>query len=156
MRGLWFFASFRIFFPDNMRVIIFIFFVAQSAIFFSEFNIRLYDKNSETDFFSLHQNQNIFFSNIGNQNICLEKNHYSPPSLEAKWSVPNFLLKRKTVNFSSMIRLVWAKAEIGLKKTFVIFIICACSLGTWCLIRFTCFKFQKWSLMHFHISYKYM
>ena len=52
-----------------------------------------------------------------------------------------------------MIRLVWAKAEIGLKKTFVIFIICACSLCIWCLIRFTCFKFQKWSLMHFHISY---
>jgi hypothetical protein len=26
-------------------------------------------------FFFLHQNQNIFFSNIGKQNICLEKNH---------------------------------------------------------------------------------
>jgi nuclear transport factor 2 (NTF2) superfamily protein len=26
-------------------------------------------------FFFLHQNQNIFFSNIGNQNIFLEKNH---------------------------------------------------------------------------------
>ena len=25
--------------------------------------------------FFLHQNQNIFFSNIGNQNIFLEKNH---------------------------------------------------------------------------------
>ena len=44
--------------------------------FFPEFNIRLYDKNSESDyFFFLHQNQNIFFSNIGNQNIFLEKNH---------------------------------------------------------------------------------
>ena len=48
--------------------------------FFSpKYNIRLYDKNSETDFFSLHQNQNIFFSHIGNQNICLEKNHNPPP-----------------------------------------------------------------------------
>jgi len=38
--------------------------------FFPEFNIRLYEKNSESDyFFFLHQNQNIFFSNIGNQNI---------------------------------------------------------------------------------------
>jgi hypothetical protein len=36
-----------------------------------EFNNRLFDKNS--DFFFLHQNQNIFFSNIGNQNIFLEK-----------------------------------------------------------------------------------
>ena len=58
--GLWFFVSFRIFFSDNTRVRIFIFFVAQSAIFF-------------------HQNQNIFFSNIGNQNIFLEKNHNPPP-----------------------------------------------------------------------------
>jgi hypothetical protein len=49
-------------------------------IFFPEFNIRLYDKNSESDyFFSLHQNQNIFFSNIGNQNIFLEKNHNPLP-----------------------------------------------------------------------------
>ena len=43
-------------------------------IFFPEFNIRIYDKNSESDyFFFLHQNQNIFFSKIGNQNIFLEK-----------------------------------------------------------------------------------
>jgi hypothetical protein len=67
---------------DNARVKIF---------FFSpEFNIRLYDKNSESDFFFLHQNQNIFFSDIGNQNIFLEKNH-TPPTphpLEVKWSVP--------------------------------------------------------------------
>jgi hypothetical protein len=48
-------------------------------IFFPELNIRLYDKNSETDFFSLHQNQNIFFGNIGNQKLGLEKNHNSPP-----------------------------------------------------------------------------
>ena len=41
--------------------------------FSSKLNIRLYDKNSETNFFSLHQNQNILFSNIGNQNIFLEK-----------------------------------------------------------------------------------
>jgi hypothetical protein len=41
-----------------------------------EFNIRLYDKNSESDyFFFLHQNQNIFFSNTGNQN-------------QVKWSFP--------------------------------------------------------------------
>ena len=51
--------------------------------FFPEFNIRLYDKNSESDyfFFLLHQNQNIFFSNIGNQNILLEKTH-NPPSFK--------------------------------------------------------------------------
>ena len=53
------------FFGQHKSYIIF-FFVAQ--------NIRLYDKNSESDyFFFFHQNQNIFFSNIGNQNIFLEK-----------------------------------------------------------------------------------
>jgi hypothetical protein len=47
--------------------------------FFPEFNIRLYDNNSESDKKNfLHQNQNIFFSNIGNQNIFLEKYHNPP------------------------------------------------------------------------------
>ena len=54
---------------------------AKREFFFPEFNIRLYDKNSESDyFFSLDQNQSIFFSNIGNQNkFFLEKNHTPPP-----------------------------------------------------------------------------
>ena len=48
----------------------------QARNFFPEFNIRLYDKNSESDYlFFLHHNQNIVFSNIGNQHIFLEKNH---------------------------------------------------------------------------------
>ena len=37
--------------------------------------------------FFLHHNQNIFFSNIGNQNIFLE-----PPPLEVKWSVPKWAM----------------------------------------------------------------
>ena len=64
------------------------FFCRTKREFFPEFNIRLYDKNSETNFSPPKSD----FSNIGNQNICLEKNH-NPP-LEVKWSVPNFLLKR--------------------------------------------------------------
>ena len=57
---LWVFFRSEFVFSD-MRVRIFTFFVAQSAIFFPEINIRLYDKNSESYyFFSLHQNQNIF------------------------------------------------------------------------------------------------
>ena len=44
--------------------------------FFPEFNIRLYDKNSESDYFVLSPPESeYFFSNIGNQNIFLEKNH---------------------------------------------------------------------------------
>ena len=76
------------FFSDNTRVRI-IFFARKARIFFPEFNIRLYDKYSESDYyFFLHQNQNIFLSNIGNQNIFLEKNH-NPP-LQVKWSFPKF------------------------------------------------------------------
>ena len=65
--GLWFFVSFRILFFGQHEF--------EYLIFLSpKFNIKLYNKNSESDyFFSLHQNQNIFFSNIGNQNIFLEK-----------------------------------------------------------------------------------
>ena len=48
---LWFFVSFRIFFSDNTRVRIFIFFVAKREVFFPEYNIRLYDKNSESKYF---------------------------------------------------------------------------------------------------------
>ena len=49
--GLWLFVSFRNLFSDNTRVRIFIFFVAHSTnFFFPEFNIRLYDNNSESDF----------------------------------------------------------------------------------------------------------
>ena len=60
------------FFPTTQELKYLFFYVAR--IFFPEFNITLYDKNSESDyFFFLHQNQNIFYSNIGNQNIFLEK-----------------------------------------------------------------------------------
>ena len=62
------------FFSDNTRVRIFNFLLRKAQIFFPEFNIMLYDKKSESDyFFFLHQNQNIFFINIGNQNIFFRK-----------------------------------------------------------------------------------
>ena len=41
--------------------------------------------------FFCHQNRNIFFSNIGNQNIFLEKKH-TPPPLQVKWSFPYMVL----------------------------------------------------------------
>ena len=55
---------------ENTRVSIFIFLSGKSRNVFPEYNIRLYDKNSESDYFCfLHQNQNIF----------LEKKPYPPP-----------------------------------------------------------------------------
>ena len=49
--GLWFFVSFRIFFSNNTRVRILILLLREARIFFPEFNIRLYDKNSESYYF---------------------------------------------------------------------------------------------------------
>jgi hypothetical protein len=73
--GLWFFVSFRIFFSDNTRVRIYIFFVVQSAKnFFQNLSLGYMTKTlNQIIFFPLHQNQNIFFSNIGNQNIFFRK-----------------------------------------------------------------------------------
>jgi hypothetical protein len=47
---LWFFVSLRKFFRTT-RVRIFIFLSRKTRIFFPKFNIRLYDKNSESDYF---------------------------------------------------------------------------------------------------------
>ena len=79
---LWFFVSFRNFFSDNTRVRIFIFFVAQSAKFFSQ--------NSTLDYMTKSLNQIIFFSStkiriffsetLGIRIFFLEKKHNPPPS----------------------------------------------------------------------------
>ena len=58
---LWFFVSFRIFYSDNTRVRIF-FLSRKARIFFPEFNIRLYDKNSQSDYFFSSTKIRIFFS----------------------------------------------------------------------------------------------
>ena len=88
------FSSFNKFFSDNTRVRI--------LFFPPEFNTRLYDKNSESDYvFFLHQNQNIFFSNIGSHNIFLGKNHNSP--LQVKWSFPYWTCFQQTVDIHILV-----------------------------------------------------
>ena len=52
--------------------------------FLPDFNIRLYDKNSESDFFFPPPKSEFFFSNIGNQNISLEKKHNPPFKLNGR------------------------------------------------------------------------
>ena len=48
--------------------------------YFQEFNIRLYDKNSESDYnFCSPPKSEYFFSNIGNQNIFFRKKSPPPP-----------------------------------------------------------------------------
>ena len=49
--GLWFFVSFRIFFSDNTELEFFFFLSHQVQICFPGFNVRLYDKNSESHYF---------------------------------------------------------------------------------------------------------
>jgi hypothetical protein len=52
----------EIFFRTTQELEYLFFLSREAGIFFPEFNIRLYDKNSESDYlFFLHQNQNIFF-----------------------------------------------------------------------------------------------
>jgi hypothetical protein len=68
-----------------------------------EFNIRLYDKNSESDyFFFLCQNQNIFFSNIANQNNFLEQNYTPPP----------FKLNGRSLSLSATLILLFSRYVI--------------------------------------------
>ena len=75
-----FFCFVQNFFSDNTRVRIFI-------VFFHNLTLGYMTKTlNQINIFFLHQNQNIVFSNIGNQNIFLEKTH--TPHLEVKWSVP--------------------------------------------------------------------
>ena len=84
------FVLFRIFFRTTQELD-FIFFCRAKRKFFSQkVNIRLYDKNSESDyFFFLHQNQNIFSATFGTRIFSQKKTIVPPSSLEVKWSVPN-------------------------------------------------------------------
>ena len=57
-----------------------IFFLSRQADFFSQ-NLTL---GYMIIFYFLHQNQNIFSSNIGIQNIFLEKKHTPPPEVNIR------------------------------------------------------------------------
>ena len=71
------------FFFRTTQELEYLFFLSREAqIFFPEFNIRLYDKNSESDYFFLPPPKSeYFFSNIGNQNIFLVEKKILPPAL---------------------------------------------------------------------------
>ena len=73
------FVSFRFFFSDNTSQSIYFFCRAKRKFFFQNLTLGYMTKTlNQIIFIFLHQNQNIFFSNIGNQNIFLEKNHNPP------------------------------------------------------------------------------
>ena len=72
---LWGFFFVQKFFSDNTRVRIF---------FFQNLILGYMTKILNQIFFFFHQNQNIFFSNIGNQKFFLEKNHNPPFKLNGR------------------------------------------------------------------------
>jgi hypothetical protein len=86
--GVMVFVSFRIFFSNYTRVRI-LFFLSRKAriVFFPEYNITLFDKNSKSDFLSSNKIR-IFFSATLGIRIFKKKNPYLPPPLQVKWSFP--------------------------------------------------------------------
>ena len=59
--GVWFFVSFRNIFSDNTRDRIYFFLSRKARNFFPEFYIRLYDKNSESDYFCFPPSKSKYF-----------------------------------------------------------------------------------------------
>jgi hypothetical protein len=61
---------------------------AKREFFFPEFNIGLYDKNSESDyFFPPPPKSDYFFQQHWESEYFFRKNH--TPPLQVKWSFPN-------------------------------------------------------------------
>jgi hypothetical protein len=75
-------------FSVNTRVRILIFLSRKTRIFFPEYNIRLYDKNSESDysFFPPPKSEYFFQQHWESEYFFLEK--YHKPPLQVKWSFP--------------------------------------------------------------------
>ena len=125
---LWFFVLFRNCFSDNTRVRIFFFCRVKRNFFSPEFNIRLYDKNSESDylffppptseyFFQQHWESEYFF---GKKNITPPP---PPPPLQVKWSFPNIYNVvygvQCTALFSSL-QLSHILCKLSLKSIFIL------------------------------------
>ena len=72
-----------------------------------EFNIRLYDKNSESDFFFPSTKIKIFFfGNIGNQNIFFRKKTLPPPPWKLNGASLNYCQERSCFHIQKKIRCI--------------------------------------------------
>ena len=67
------------FFSYNTRVRILIFLSCKAQIFFPEFNIMLYDKNSESDFFFPPPKSEYFFQHHWESEYFFKKKNITPP-----------------------------------------------------------------------------
>ena len=62
--------------------------VRKARKFFPEFNIRLYDKISESDYFFSSTKIRIFFQQHWESEYFFRKKTIASPPLEVKWSIP--------------------------------------------------------------------
>jgi hypothetical protein len=106
--GLWYFVSFRIFFFGQHESLDIYFFCCEKRKFFSpKFNIRLYDKNSESDYFVFPPPKSeYFFQQHWDSEYFFRKKTYPPFKLNGR-------SLRKTV--------FWKSAIIGLLVSFLPF-----------------------------------
>ena len=90
------------FFGATRELKYFFFLSLKARIFFPEFNIRLYDKNSESDYFFFPPPKSkYFFQQHWESEYFFRKKTItpSPPPLQVKWSFPKGALSAKIVNF---------------------------------------------------------
>ena len=85
--GLWFFVSFRIFFRTTRELKYLFFLLRKARLFFPEFNIRLYEENSESDYFFFPPPKSEYFVQQHWELEYLFRKKTYPP-LQVKWSFP--------------------------------------------------------------------
>jgi hypothetical protein len=105
-RGVMVFCFVQNLFSDNTRVRIF-FCRAKREFFFPVFNIRLYHKNSESDYFLFPPPKSeYFFQQHWESEYFLEKKH--TPPFQVKWSFPNISLiklMRQVIDFIMLLKI---------------------------------------------------
>ena len=77
----------EIFFPTTQEL--------EYLFFIQNLTLGYMSKTVNLIFFFLHQNQNIFFSNIGNQNIFLDNKQTPHPSFKLNGRSLNIHLEKK-------------------------------------------------------------
>ena len=89
--GLWFFVSFRIFFPDNTRVRIFYFWRAKREFFFQNSTLGYMTKTlNHIIFFSSTKTRIFFSATLGIRIFFWKKNHNPPFKLNGRSLINGF------------------------------------------------------------------
>ena len=112
--GLWFFVSFRKKISDNTRVNIYFFCRTKREIFFKNLTLGYMTKTLNQICFSLHQNQNILFINIGNpsqnfRNYDFNLNNKNPwfSSLLVNSNIKNIMIGNTSYRISDHLKYIY-------------------------------------------------